>query len=109
MEAHNVDASEDNGLDGAEVREVNGTFMLIHTVEPSDSLSRLSIMYNVDVRTIKNSNSLVSDQIHHKSTLNIPMVESFKYGPHIKKAKKDENEAVREETNRRAHILMMVE
>ena len=38
----------ENPMDSAEIIEVNGQMCVVHKVENSDSLSRLSIMYSVD-------------------------------------------------------------
>ena len=92
MEEHNKQALD--GID-ADVQEVNGKMCIVHEVQRDDSLPRLSIMYNIDERLIKNMNGLVfTDMIHHKKTLFIPMTEGFRFSG---KAKKTENEALEEE------------
>lgn len=48
---------------GYKIKEVNGAQFIVHEVKPQDSLPRLSLIYNVPVKTIKNVNSLFSDQI----------------------------------------------
>ena len=78
---------------------------ILHKVETSDSLPRLSIMYNVTERQIKLLNNLPNDMIHHKDKLNIPMTEKFKYAP---KKKKTEEEALNEEKARRDWAVSMM-
>ena len=61
----------------AETREINGKQFLVHKVRESDSLMKLSLMYNVSIRLIKNCNNLVDDNVFHKRELLIPVVEGF--------------------------------
>ena len=82
-----------------EVTEINNRMYVVHTVEPSDSIFRLSIMYNIDARLIQAANGLPNDMIHHKKTLNIPMSEKFKF---TIKEKMSEEQALGFEENRRA-------
>ncbi len=106
MEEHNKAVSEDtNGLNGAKVTEVNGKMCVVHVIQPDDSVPRLSIMYNVDERQIKNFNSLIGDMIHHLAVLNIPMTESFKF---TKNAQITEDQALFEEKARRNQALLMM-
>ena len=88
-----------------EIAEVNGKMCIVHEVETSDSLPRLSIMYNVTERQIKTLNNLPNDMIHHQAKLNIPMTEKFKF---TQKQKKTEDEAVREEKARREWAVSMM-
>jgi len=79
MESFNENAVDDASAIDAEISEVNGKMCILHKVTPMDSLSRLSIMYNVSERDIKQVNGIVGGLIHHKTVLNIPMTEGFKY------------------------------
>lgn len=77
---------------------------VVHIVESSDSLPRLSIMYNVEERAIKNFNSIVGEMIHHLRTLNIPMTENFKYS---QGATMSEDSALLEEKARREQAILL--
>jgi len=60
MNNHNKNASE-AGQGAANLIELNGETCLQHEIEPSDSLPRLSLMFNVSERDIKNKNALFGD------------------------------------------------
>ena len=55
-----------------EVIQVAGKTYVLHPVEASDSLQRLSIQYNVSANQIKIINGLPNDMIHHMAKLKIP-------------------------------------
>ena len=80
MQAQHAEVGDDP-LAEADITEVNGGMCVVHKILPQDSLPRLSIMYNVEERVIRNTNGLPSDQIHHLKMINIPMTESFRYAP----------------------------
>ena len=52
MEQHNANAGDENAIQ-ADITDVNGKMCIVHVVTPIDSLSRLSIMYNVSEKEIK--------------------------------------------------------
>ena len=96
----------ENPMDSAEIIEVNGQMCVVHKVENSDSLPRLSIMYSVDEQVIKKANGIIGGIIHHKATLNIPMTETFKYTGPARKITQDE--AVQSEEGRRKNAVSEV-
>lgn len=100
MESHNALVEGKEHLDGLNVEDRNGSMVVIHPVASDDSLFSISLMYNVNQRQIMFSNGLMSDFIGMKTTLNIPMTESFKYTPPAGgNRKKTADEAIREEKN----------
>ena len=104
MEEHNAEIGDGQACD-AEVTEINGKMYLVHTVEPQDSITRLSLQYNVDAKQIKLANGLPNDMIHHKEKLNIPMTNNFKY---TAKAPMTKERALEEEKSRRAQAVSMM-
>ena len=60
MNEHNQKVSE-GGQGQANLTEVDGETCLQHEVDPSDSLPKLSLMYGVSERDIRNKNGLFSD------------------------------------------------
>ena len=62
----------------AEIKEVNGQMCLVHVLLPSNSLLSISMMYNVDIQSIKAANGLPGDVISHLKAINVPMTETFK-------------------------------
>ena len=104
MKQHNQEIG-DGSIGDAEITEINGKTYLIHKVEPQDSITRLSLMYNIDGKQIKLANGLPNDLIHHKQFLNIPMVGNFKY---MARAPMTEERALREEQARRQQAIMMM-
>ena len=104
MEAYNRNA-EDEGQGSAKLIEVNGKTCLQHEVQPSDSLPRLGLTYNVSEREIRNLNKLFSDQIHHLDHINIPMNEGFKF---TGREKMKEDDALKIEKEVRDHAIFMM-
>ena len=96
---------EDEPMEEVEITVINGKRCMVHTVEASDSLPRLSIMYNVTEGQIKLFNNMPNDMIHHKDKLNIPMAGNFRYVP---KKKKTAEEALNEERARQDWVLSMM-
>jgi len=47
--------------EGSEIRTINNNQFLVHTVLANDSISHLSLKYNIPARAIKTTNELVSD------------------------------------------------
>lgn len=108
MEEHNARIDENNHLEGLQIEDKNGNMVVLHTVDPNDTLMSVSLMYNVNQRQIKQYNGLMSDFIGMKETLQIPMTEQFKYTPPLVSRKKTESEAINEERNRREMCVNMM-
>ncbi len=81
---HNANAVDASEAIDAEIVDINGKMCIVHVLTPMDSLPRLSIMYNVSEKDIKQANGIVGGLIHHKTVLNIPMTENFKYAAPVK-------------------------
>lgn len=61
---------------GHRIKEVDGAQFIVHEVKQQDSLARLSLVYNVPIKTVKNVNGLVSDQIFQLREILIPVTPS---------------------------------
>ena len=104
MDAYNVTADE-AGQGSAMLTEVDGKACLMHEIQPSDSIIRMSLTYNVAERDIRNLNRLFSDQIHHLEFLNIPMSQGFRFSA---KEVMKEDEALTIENQIREQAIFMV-
>ena len=78
---------------------------LVHKLEDSDSIPRLTIMYNVTDRAIRAANGLPNDLMHHLTQILIPMSENFKFHAN---AKKTEEQAIADEKRRRDQVKYLM-
>ena len=105
MQIHNEQAS-DKSQGGQEMKEVKGKMYLVHKLEDSDSIPRLTIMYNVTDRVIRAANGLPNDLMHHLTQILIPINDqnAKKYA----RKEKTEEQAIEDEKRRRDQIQLLM-
>ncbi len=73
-------AAQEQKVGGFKIREIDGAQFVVHDVKSSDSLTKLSLVYNVPIKTIKNVNGLMADQIFQLREILIPVTPTMNLG-----------------------------
>lgn len=80
---------------------------MIHLTKPTDTLQRLSLVYNVPMNLIKQFNDLLTDNLYSKERIMIPVVEGMIL--QVAAPETEESKAKREMDRRENALRMMTE